>query len=427
MRCYNIGACDMSDKTTYEPTNLVNYIQTLDYLRWEFLRLSEQYRRDWDSYLREYVEENALYEDNICFNCEDRGSVECHEKGYTCEKTQDFIENPLGYGLHHHLIELWDVDTYYKKLKKPTIDLLMKYGIRTFIAPDLDYAAIMDDIDEKDFSLKDFKDIEGFITKIKTSKDKLSKYIRQRIPNTKDTDSFIQGLNQLLDDAAIRDHYPAELSEEASKAFQNYNLSGRFRHQNRVLLEEAFPDEIINTREHPKTRWYDRLIFYTYLHEFSIYEGVYPHVNYDESPFINLTINVSMRVKDAVNEFRRIISERRKEFFQRQDKSVGLKWSLPKGHNLENLQDTLEIYKQHLNGYPNHKIAQNLLQVQKGTSLPALYEETASNPNPTDAELRRMKEIEGAFEKLEYNVENRLRKANKIMANVVQGIFPDIE
>lgn len=454
--------------------DLIQYIRQLDRLRWEFLRLSDTYRKDWQQFLDEHIFDEDLDIKILCEQCESWHSTECAD----CEKMQDFWENRSAYIPIYAFRKNWDLDSYYRSLNDKSRDVLMKYGIRFFAEPDLSYEEVMSGIMEEPESLyftpKDFNDFDAFVKKFLESGDSLSEHIRNNLTDdvlgpiktyvnkeplrvgnklkkrakmskkekeqekTIIQEAVCKILNTILDDYELRNRTAIELSEKAQKLIPLYSLNRMHRHCNRILFDEVYKDLIVNSYENPEERWYDRFIFYTYLHEYSIFEGVYPSMKAEDSPFITLTVNITSPVEASVDEYRKIISAKRKEFYRREDKNIHRKkWSLPNGANFGVLEKKLNLYRlcktleaknKHVSiegikkeyfrletNYDFDETTDKLLEDIDNRNLPKDKREKANNL---------FRRLDMKKDKIDSKVEEYLQYINNIVINVEQGIFP---
>jgi len=213
-----------------------DYIRELDRLRWEYLRESDKYRKDWELCKeicnKENLEEYEWEKKQACSECEKTPCINCEYQYPPSEITCVYLSG--------------EINSYHIKSKKapPSIrtKMWLQYGINLISDPDLDYGKVI------------------------------------AMHPVKDADK--------------------------------------------------------------------KLIFYMSFDEYGIYEGVYGHVNYKESPFIHLTVNASLKASLLVDEFKRIISEKKKQFNNiDKNKLISKKWVLPPNVHLDTLQERLEYYR----------------------------------------------------------------------------------
>jgi len=325
-------------------------------------------------------------------------------------------------------------------LTRNASNTLMKYGMRVIASPDFSYEELLIEIDDMFLTSEDFKDFEGFVSKLARPSNLLSEHLKRELTKTLGAggniqrvsrEDFISELNRVISEPIFIkiDTLPAD----AQQLITDYNLSGRYRHQNRILLEEVYPDNFVNSRRKPESRWSDKFIFYTYLHEYSIYDGVYPHVNSEDSPFSTLTINITARVEDSVKQYRRLITKKRKDFYKKKGGAVTrLRWILPNNLRLESLENALKVYKLHIRKETNDDISRVLFKDITGKDYEEVVNEYPAeklayatvSASCKEKIIRANQYIETQKNRCEYQVKNYLKQAEKIMKNVERGIFP---
>jgi len=457
--------------------DFIQYIRQLDRLHWEFLRLSDAYQKDWQKYLDEVIVANDLDIRTICNECEfGIPSEQCTD----CEKLAHFRQYPQSY-LHINAFRSdWDIASYYEALSEDATDILMRYGMRFIADPSLPYEQVMAELMEEDdsshFNLSDLSDADGFIESIGKSADAQSVYMKSHFPdgffspadtgakierrkkkekklskrereNVRDESQnlLLKALNSLIDDYDLLNKIKVKLPKKSQSLMDYYSLNAMYRHRNRVLLEVAYPDFILSSHHDFKSRWHDRFIFYTYLHEYAIYEGIYPIPSTADVPFITLTINVTAPVDYSVEEeFRQLISKRRKEFYKNRDaKKIRTRWTLPNGFNCEATERKLNVWQKYKAiekelSFPNYdslivsKLKNDYFKAENNNNdYDELSNELADrrdNRKLPTAERERagklLQLIGGKKDKIDNRIDDYLKEIKDIMTNVEQGIFP---
>lgn len=322
-----------SKKERKPKVDTLTYIRRLDRYRWEFLRLSDQYRADWEGFVADYLFDNGFYRRFCPDGCEAEKDTDC----LNCPHLDGMWANPSAYSYHYNIkMKSWSVDSYYRNLTQKTLDTLMKYGIRAMPDPDHDYDEVMED-----FTVC--------------------------VPSEK-------------------------------KAAYSHNF-----------------------------------LFYTHLHEYGIYEGVYPNVDPNNSPFLTVTVNLSAH-DDVVTAFRKLVSQRKKEMYQREDKNLlRKKWSIPQNIHFDVLDEALEVLRvsQTLKSELDADIARWIYKKKKGIDyaqrigdiLEFVDKNSVSDETRENLKNKYLEPIEDQFSKYEFEAGNRLRKAKAILRNVEQGIL----
>lgn len=464
--------------------DLIEYIRQLDRLRWEFLRLSETYQKDWQNFIDDYIWEDDLAKEFVCQKCQWRldnmrspasngtitvdwtfGSIPDPEECQNCEKMKDFKKDPIPYLPINAFFEKWDLQSYYKSLGSDKTDVLMKYGIRFFANPSLSYEQVMTEFmkypDDSDYTLSDFVDFDAFFEKLLESDDKLSTQIRNAIPpetlklarrqkvskKKKPSNRDIKQQKEALQ-LTVLSALNTFLAQKCDKNYlhiselcRGFDKVSTNKLCNKFDFEKEYSDFLVSGQKLEAKRWNDKFIFYTYLHEYSIYEGVYPSTSLEDSPFITLTVNITSPVESSVEEYRKIVSRKRKDFYKRQDsKLCRLKWRLPNGLNskvTENKLRAYQLYKTMKEQSPKKNFVSiedfknDFFKSETGHDFDELFiklRKDIDNRNlPKDRQDRAsnlLRALTIKKDKSDAKVEGYLEQAKEIMAHVEQGIFP---
>jgi hypothetical protein len=444
--------------------DLIDRLRQLDRLRWEFLRLSDTYRKDWQKYINEYIFDNDLDIKIVCENCELQFQGQCAD----CEKMEALKKNPLPYLPINSVLKKWEMESYYKSLSSASTDVLMKYGIRFFANPSLSYEEVMAELieypDDADFALTDFINFDAFITKLLVSDDALSVHIQEALPpqllasmkvyyqpknkrgmttkrkrqSKQDIEhekaslqqNILSTLNSILAQQIIEENFRVRVFDKIWKLCKGYALNMNIKHINRAAFEETYAEFLTGRQSNSLKRWNDRYIFYTYLHEYSVYEGAYPSIASDDSPFITLTINVTASSEYIANECRKLISAKSYLFNKKHNRNLEKRrWSLPGNVHLSPLEKVLEIYRMNKHGMGKQEISETMFRGKYGKDYQQLLDDslaTTSNAKKIGYEKNAFQDWESKFDKFLNLVGDYLNKADKIMLGVEQGVFPDI-
>lgn len=92
-----------------------------------------------------------------------------------------------------------------------------------------------------------------------------------------------------------------------------------------------------------------KYLFYDNHNEYIIHEGVFKKLNYEESPFITLTVNTSFKIDLLTKVFRELISTRKTQLIGGHLSALpSRKWILPKNVHFEPLAEALAMYRLHI-------------------------------------------------------------------------------
>ena len=137
-------------------------------------------------------------------------------------------------------------------------------------------------------------------------------------------------------------------------------------------------------------------LFFDRLEEYAVYEGVFPKLNYDESPFINISVNISLPTDILAKILRSVISEKKDQLFDRYVGAMPVrKWIFPKNVHFDTLEEVLMHYQMHKQGMSYRQIAK-VLSDKTGKDIDSLWSLVKKN----------------------------IPKAQKIIKHVEKGMFP---
>lgn len=137
-------------------------------------------------------------------------------------------------------------------------------------------------------------------------------------------------------------------------------------------------------------------LFYFNLDEYAIYDGEFKQLDYEDSPFVKVTVNISLQTDILVKIFRNYLDEKKKDLFNQHLSAMPTrKWIFPKNIHVDTLEDVLTQYRMHLKGMSYRKIAEVLA-----------------------------KETKKDEDSLWSLVKKNIPKAQRIMKHVEKGMFP---
>lgn len=137
-------------------------------------------------------------------------------------------------------------------------------------------------------------------------------------------------------------------------------------------------------------------LFFDALEEYAVYDGIFPKLNYDESPFVKISVNLSLPTDILAKVLRTFISERKDQLFDRYIGAMPVrKWVFPKNVHFDTLEETLRHYRMHKEGKSYREIA-SILAEETGRDVDSLWSLVKKN----------------------------IPKAQRIMKHVEKGMFP---
>lgn len=148
-------------------------------------------------------------------------------------------------------------------------------------------------------------------------------------------------------------------------------------------------------------------LFYSNLDEYAIYDGIFENVDYDETPFVKISVNITLPIDLLVKIFRGFAMEKKEWFLNRHlSEMPGRRWILPKNIHFDALEEALKHYRMHVHeGLSYQDIAHRLA---------AEFRQKVGKVHEDDDPKSRYFSI----------VKKNIPKAKRVIKHVEKGMFP---
>jgi hypothetical protein len=152
----------------------------------------------------------------------------------------------------------------------------------------------------------------------------------------------------------------------------------------------------------------NRFLFYSNMNEYAIFDGIFENINYDETPFVKISVNITLPIDLLVKVFRGFAVEKKEMFLRSHYLSdvPGRRWILPKNIHFEALEDALRHYRM----YVHEGISYNEIARRLATE----FEQKVGKVHEDDDPEARYFSI----------VKKNIPKAKRIIRHVEKGMFP---
>ena len=143
------------------------------------------------------------------------------------------------------------------------------------------------------------------------------------------------------------------------------------------------------------------------MDEYAIYDGIFENVEYDETPFVKISVNITLPIDLLVKIFRGFAMEKKEYFLHGYLSDMpARRWILPKNIHFDALEEALTHYRMHVHeGLSYHQIADKLGKA---------FEQKVGQIHEDDDPEARYFSI----------VKKNIPKVKRIIKHVEKGMFP---